>query len=242
MELRYGPAAAANNRIAGSDCAKLTAVTPVRILLVEDHVVLRDGLRALLEVNPEFEVVGEAGLVDDALTMAAKLRPNIVLADIALPDRSGVALVRELAALNIDCRVVMLTAYKTEEYVRAALEAGAGGYILKDASFSELVRGVLAVASGRRFLCQATSDLLVVHYMNPQDKHATPSLDQLTNRETDVLGRIARGESNKQMARSLCLSVKTVEKHRSNLMRKLMLHNTAEVTLFAIRKGLVTRT
>jgi DNA-binding NarL/FixJ family response regulator len=242
VHLRNGPGqAATDEQVLGYERAHRAAVSPVPILLVEDHVVLRDGLRALLEVNPEFEVVGEAGLAEDALALASKLRPAIVLADIALPDRSGIALVRELAALDLGCRVIMLTAYKTEEYIRAALEAGAGGYILKDASFAELVQGVLAVASGRRFLCRATSDLLVGHYISPHDQHPVPSLERLTRRETDVLGRIASGESNKQMARSLSLSVKTVEKHRSNLMRKLMLHNTAEVTLFAIRNGLVNR-
>lgn len=242
MDLRNGIGnVCPQDRVPAFDRGQGTALAAIRILLVEDHVVLREGLRALLEINPELEIVGEAGTAGEALEMAALLRPTIVLTDIALPDRSGISLVRDLNVQGLCSRVVMLTAYRTEEYIRAALEAGASGYILKDASCAELVQGLQTVAAGRRFLCHATSDLLVVHYMSPQDKRPVPSLDQLTNRETDVLERIARGESNKQMARAMTLSVKTVEKHRSNLMRKLMLHNTAEVTLFAIRNGLINR-
>ena len=228
-------------RITAGDRDGEAAVAKIRILLVEDHVVLREGLRALLEINPDLEIVGEAGSVGDALTLAAQLRPTIVLTDIALPDRSGISLVNELSLRGVRSRVVMLTAYNTEEYIRAALEAGACGYILKEASSAELVLGLQTVAAGRRFLCHSISDLLVVHYISPLDKRPAASPDKLTERETEVLGRIARGESNKHIARGLTLSVKTVEKHRSNMMRKLMLHNTAEVTLFAIRNGLISR-
>jgi DNA-binding NarL/FixJ family response regulator len=213
----------------------------IRVLLVEDHLVLREGLKSLLEIDRELEIVGEAGTADEALRIAERESPDIVLSDIALPDRSGISLIAELRALGIACQVVMLTAYKTEEYIRAALDAGASGYILKDASCAELVLGLRLVASGRKFLCQAIGDMLLFRYMSPDQKPVASPMAALTKRETEVLTRIARGESNKQMARVLTLSVKTVEKHRSNLMRKLMLHNTAEVTLFAIRNGLVNR-
>jgi DNA-binding NarL/FixJ family response regulator len=218
-----------------------TAADRIRLLLVEDHLVLREGLKALLQINPELEIVGEAGTVAEALTLAERLKPTIVLTDIALPDRSGIALVNELRLRKLDCHVVVLTAYKTEEYIRTALDAGARGYILKDASSSELVQGLHAVVAGRKFLCQAISDMLVGRYMMPPEQLAPAPLALLTERESEVLTRIARGESNKRMARALVLSVKTVEKHRSNLMRKLMLHNTAEVTLFAIRQGIINQ-
>lgn len=215
------------------------AGTTLRLLLVEDHLVLREGLRALLEIVPGIEIVGEAGTVADAIKLAETLQPSIILTDIALPDRSGIALVSELLLRRLPCQVVMLTAYKTEEYIRAALDAGARGYILKDASSTELIHGLQAVAAGRRFLCVAVADMLVQRYVSPTDTRSAPPTAVLTERETEVLERIARGESNKCMARALILSVKTIEKHRSNLMRKLMLHNTAEVTLFAIRNGLI---
>ena len=216
-----------------------TLPSKVRLLLVEDHLVLREGLRALLEINADLEIVGEASTVAVALELIDRLQPTIVLTDIALPDRSGIALVNELRERRSPCLSVMLTAYKTEEYIRAALDAGARGYILKDASSSELIQGLRTIASGQRFLCQAISDMLVQRYVAPAEPRTPAPTAMLTERETEVLTRIARGESNKAMARSLALSVKTVEKHRSNLMRKLVLHNTAEVTLFAIRNGLV---
>lgn len=226
---------------ASEELVPMPAGQRIRLTLVEDHKVLREGLRALLEMHPDVDVVAEAGTVEDAVNLAEQLQPTIVLTDIGLPDRSGIALIRELQARGVTSRVVMLTAHKTEEYIRAALDAGACGYIMKDASCEELVAGLRAVASGRKFLCSAIGDMLVYRYMSPTDCRPASPLASLTERETEVLTRIAQGESNKHMARALSLSVKTVEKHRSNLMRKLTLHNTAEVTLFAIRHGLVTR-
>jgi DNA-binding NarL/FixJ family response regulator len=213
----------------------------IRLALVEDHRVLREGLRALLEMNEDIDVVGEAGTAADALILAERLQPDILLTDISLPDRSGIALIRELRARSVSCHVVMLTAYKTEEYIRAALDGGASGYILKDAGCAELVTGLRTVAAGRKFLCSAIGDMLVYRYMSPTESQSVSPLTSLTERETEVLTRIARGESNKRMARALTLSVKTIEKHRSNLMRKLALHNTSEVTRFAIRHALVTQ-
>ena len=213
----------------------------IRLALVDDHKVLREGLRALLQLQPDIDVVAEASTVEDALVIAERLHPAIFLTDIGLPDRSGISLIYELQARGLNSRVVMLTAYKTEEYIRVALGAGASGYIIKDASCSELVNGLRMVAAGRKFLCSAVGDMLVYRYMSPMDNRPVSPLASLTERETEVLTRIARGESNKEMARALSLSVKTIEKHRSNLMRKLALHNTAEVTLFAIRHALVTQ-
>lgn len=213
----------------------------IRLALVDDHKVLREGLRALLQLQPDIEVVAEASSVGDALSIAERLRPAIFLTDIGLPDRSGISLIRELQARGLAGRVVMLTAHKTEEYIRVALSAGASGYIIKDASCAELVTGLRTVAAGRKFLCSAIGDMLVYRYMGPTADRAGSPLSSLTERETEVLTRIARGESNKGMARTLSLSVKTIEKHRSNLMRKLALRNTAEVTLFAIRHALVAQ-
>ena len=242
MELQEAIISPASEESCGTPAlAAASTVARIRVLLVEDHLVLREGLKALLEINPDLEIVGEASTVAEALTLAERFKPTIVLTDIALPDRSGIALVNELRVRELNCHVVILTAYKTEEYIRTALDAGARGYILKDASSSELVQGLRAVVAGRKFLCQAISDMLVGRYMTPMEQPAPAPLALLTERESEVLSRIARGESNKRMARALLLSVKTVEKHRSNLMRKLMLHNTAEVTLFAIRQGIINQ-
>jgi DNA-binding NarL/FixJ family response regulator len=209
----------------------LPIVGKIRLLLVEDHLLLREGLKALLQANEDLEIVGDVGTVADALAVTERLQPTVVLTDIALPDRPGIALVNELRLRRCESHVLFLSACKSDKYIATALDAGARGYILKDASPQVLLQGLRAVAAGQIFVCQATSDILA-------GRHATP-LTLLTERESEVLTRIARGESNKRVAHDLLLSIKTVEKHRSNLMRKLMLHSSVELTLFAIRQGIV---
>jgi DNA-binding NarL/FixJ family response regulator len=211
----------------------------LRVLLVEDHLILRQGLRALLETNSDIEIVGEAGTVADALAQAQATRPSIVVTDIGLPDRPGIDLVAELRARHPQTRVLVLTAYSTEEHIRAALSAGASGYVLKDASHAELVQGLRAVSAGRRFLCESIEARVLSRYAAGSEPAPTLTPSRVTKREREVLTRIALGQTNKFIARSLDLSVKTVEKHRSNVMRKLNLHNTAAVTLFAVRHRLL---
>jgi DNA-binding NarL/FixJ family response regulator len=209
-------------------------------MLVEDHLILRQGLKALLETNSDIEVVGEAGTVGEALDRIPTLKPSIVITDITLPDRSGIELVQALRALEPAIKVLVLTAHTTEEHIRAALSAGATGYILKDASHAELVQGLRAVSAGRRFLCESVEARILSRYAAGQEAEKPGlSAGHITRREREVLTRIAMGQTNKYIARALSLSVKTVEKHRSNVMRKLNLHNTAAVTLFAVRHRLV---
>jgi DNA-binding NarL/FixJ family response regulator len=210
------------------------------LLLVDDHAILREGLRALLELEKDLEVVGEAGTFERALEQAIRLQPDVVLSDIGLPGRSGLLLARELRKVCPNTRVVLLTAHGTEEYIRAGLDAAADGYVLKDSGHGELLTAIRTVAAGQQYLCNAVSSLVLATYLDrsargsPQDP-----MSGITGRERQVLTRIACGHSNKTVARDLNLSVKTVEKHRANLMRKLSLHNAADITRFALNHHLV---
>ena len=218
------------------------ASTPLRVLLVDDHAILREGLRALLELEADIEVVGEAGAYDEALKLAIKLQPDVVLTDIGLPGRSGLGLVTELRKQCPQSRVVLLTAHASEEYIRAGLDAKADGYVLKDSGRDELIAAIRAAARGQQFLCQAVANTVMATYLNRDERTAvmTP-LQSITTRERQVLMRIASGHSNKAVARELALSVKTIEKHRANLMRKLGLHNAADITRFALNHHLIAR-
>jgi len=219
----------------------------IRIVLVEDHAILREGLRALIEIESDFEVVGEFGSVEACLAEIRNLQPDLVLTDLALPGRSGIELLGEIQRLCPLTRKLVLTAHENEEYIRAALNAGANGYVLKDANSAELMMGIRTVSQGQQFLCKAIASKILSGYLSgfaPGDQR-TPvpaAAHAITEREREVLTRIALGNSNKVIARELGVSPKTVEKHRSNLMRKLQLHNAAAITMFAIRNGMTGST
>lgn len=226
--------------VAAPPAPQAQAVAKIRILLVEDHVILREGLCALLELESDLKVVGDATEVDRALEAVNRLQPQLVITDLALGGRSGIAFISELHARNPSVRVLVLTAHNTEEYIRAALNAGAHGYVLKDSGRADLLQAIRTVVSGGQYLCASVSARIVSGFVNGPDQRAAPSPESMvTLREKQVLTRIALGHSNKVIARDLGLSVKTVEKHRSNLMRKLTLHNAAAVTLFALRHGFI---
>ena len=210
------------------------------LMLVDDHAILREGLRALLELEPDFRVLGEAASADEALEMAARLRPDVVLTDIGMPGRSGLALVRELRAVCPAVRVVLLTAHASEEYIRAGLDCSADGYVLKDSGHAELMTAIRTVATGQQFLCKAVAGRVLASYLNRDERAVQDPLATITARERQVLTRIASGQSNKAVARELNLSVKTVEKHRANLMRKLELHNAAGIARFALNHHLIS--
>ena len=214
--------------------------TTLSLMLVDDHAILREGLRALLELESDFNVVGEAASYDEAVIMAARLQPNVVLTDIGMPGRSGLALVRELRAVCPQVRVVLLTAHASEEYIRAGLDCSADGYVLKDSGHAELMTAIRTVATGQQFLCKAVAGRVLASYLNRDEKVAANPLNAITAREKQVLTRIASGQSNKAVARELKLSVKTVEKHRANLMRKLELHNAAGIARFALNHHLIS--
>ena len=185
-------------------------------------------------------MVGEAGTFEEAIELAARLLPDVVLTDIGLPGRSGLLLVRELHKVCPAARIVLLTAHASEEYIRAGLDAKADGYVLKDSGHAELVNAIRTVASGQQFLCKAVASRVLATYMHGSGPpNSQDPLRSITSRERLVLTRIASGHSNKVVARELNLSVKTIEKHRANLMRKLGLHNAADVTRFALNHHLM---
>jgi DNA-binding NarL/FixJ family response regulator len=218
----------------------VAARSKTRIVLVEDHAILRDGLRALLDFESDLTVVGAVGDGAAALRAVNDLHPDLVIADVSLPDRSGIALIGELLSLHPALRLLVLTAHGTEEYIRAALNAGAHGYVLKDSGRNDLILAIRAVVAGRQYLCSSVAAKVVSGFVSGfAPKRTIPVEELVTGRERQVLTRIALGQSNKLIARDLGLSVKTVEKHRANLMRKLTLHNAAAVTLFALRHGFI---
>jgi DNA-binding NarL/FixJ family response regulator len=212
----------------------------LRILLVDDHAIMRDALKALLKTESGIDIVGEAATCAEALDAVDKLRPTVAVIDIGLPDRTGIALAAELKARGSPTRVLVLTAHATQEYVKAALRAGALGYVLKRASFADLVSGLRAVSMGQMFLCVSEpfkTEILLQAATEPAAEASGHSC--VTRRERQVLMGVALGFSNKDIARSLRISGKTVEKHRGNLMRKLDLHGAATLTQYAINEGLL---
>ena len=211
----------------------------VRIVLIDSHAILRDGLKMLLEVESDFSVVGDYGCPERGLAGIRELKPDIALSDLSFPGRSGSELFAEVRRHSPLTRKLVLTQHDGEEYVRAALNAGADGYLLKESTYSELKLAIRAVAAGEQFLCRAVADKILSGYLSSGVQRSWSAVARtITGREREVLTRIALGNSNKLIARDLGLSPKTVEKHRSNLMRKLQLHNTAAITMFAIRNGL----
>jgi two-component system response regulator NreC len=211
-----------------------------RILLVDDHAVVRSGLRMLLESEPDFEIIGEAGSGRQALQAVAETRPDIVLMDIGLPDISGIEAAAEIKRLHPATAIVALTIHEDQEYFFKMLAAGASGYVPKRAAPEELLTALRAAATGEVYLYPSLAKLLVSDYL-AQDPGARRSdaLDGLTEREREVLTHLAEGASNLEIAETLTISPKTVARHRENIMRKLGLHTRAELVKYAIRKGII---
>lgn len=211
-----------------------------RIMIVEDHTLLRAGLRALLSQDPDIEIVGEADNGRDAVRMIGVLAPHLVLMDLSMPGMNGIEALMDIKRRNPETRVLILTIHKTEEYIHESLRAGADGYILKDATQDELRIAVRSVLNGKTYLSPDISEKVINGYLG-SGKASGPSSawEILTHREREVLKLVAEGHPNKYIADYLCLSVKTVEKHRSNLMKKLDLHNASMLTSYAIEKGLL---
>ncbi len=211
-----------------------------RILIAEDHTILREGLRALLSAEPDFEVVGEAADGRDAIQGVQDMNPDLVLMDLSMPRMNGLEAIRELKKQNPDTKVVALTVHKTEEFIIATLKAGAEGYVLKDATNAELVSAIRNVFQGKRYLSPGVSQTVIEGYLDARNISETKSAgDVLTKREREILKLIAEGYKNREIAEDLCISPKTVEKHRSNLMKKLDLHSASALTAYAIERGLV---
>jgi two-component system, NarL family, response regulator NreC len=216
-------------------------MTTIRILLADDHVVMRRGIRALLERRPEFQVVAEAGDGREALQLTEAHSPHVVVADIAMPNLNGIEAARQIALRWPQTAIVILSMHSDESYVLRALKAGARGYLLKDSPESDLIQAILAVHAGKAFFSPAISKMLVEDYMRQlQQRGADDSYELLTSREREILQLLAEGKSNKDVAAMLNLSLHTVETHRSNILQKLNLHGTPELILYAIRKGVIS--
>jgi two-component system response regulator NreC len=211
-----------------------------RLLLVDDHAVVRSGLRMLLEPEADFEIVGEAASGREALKAVAETRPDIVLMDIGLPDISGIEAAAEIKRLRPETAIVALTIHEDEEYFFKMLAAGASGYVPKRAAPEELLTALRAAAIGEVYLYPSLAKLLVTDYL-AQDSASRPAeaLDGLTDRERQVLAHLADGASNAEIAETLSISPKTVSRHRENIMRKLGLHSRTELVKYAIRKGII---
>jgi len=213
-----------------------------RILIAEDHNLLRQGLRSLVSSLPDFEVVGEGRDGKEIVRQAISLTPDLILMDLSMPGMNGIEATAQIKRRMPGVKIVALTAYKTDEYVREALRAGADGYILKDASYDELVMALRSVIGGKKFLSPDVSGHLVDTYLHGERAEAKAApWDNLTARERSILKLIAEGRTNRAAAEFLNVSPKTVEKHRANLMRKLGLRNVAELTLVALESGLIER-
>jgi DNA-binding NarL/FixJ family response regulator len=212
--------------------------TATSIVIIESHAILREGLRALIELEGDLRVVGEAGTAADGIRAVQSSDPALVITDLTTPGSQGLRIIEQLRAASPRVRVLVLTAFCSDEYIRAALSAGADGYVLKDAGRTELLQAIRSIIAGQQYFSEPVSARLVSGYLRRNGPARGP-WPRITEREREVLMHVALGESNKRVALALRLSVKTVEKHRANVMRKLELHNTASVTLFAVRNGLV---
>jgi DNA-binding NarL/FixJ family response regulator len=214
---------------------------PIRTLIAEDHTILREGLKALFGGVADIRIVGEVGDGHEAVKACEELQPDLVLLDLSMPRMTGMEALRQIKQRNGAVKVLILTVHRTEEHLYTALQNGADGYALKDSAAEELVLAVRSVMAGHRYLCPRISTQVIDGYLGQKEGGAARSLyDELSNREREILKLIAEGHRNRQIAEMLCISIKTVEKHRSNVMRKLGLHNVQGLTAYAIEKGLVT--
>jgi len=212
-----------------------------RLFIAEDHAILRDGLRSLFSTEPDLEVVGYAEDGQAAIQQVNTLEPDLILMDLSMPRMNGTEAIGAIKKRRPEIKIVALTVHKAEEYVRAALDAGADGYVLKDDSQQELLTAIRSVLMGNSYLSPGVCDKVVSGFLG---RGSAPlearSWSMLTEREREVIKLVAEGYKNREIAAFLSVSIKTVEKHRSNLMKKLDLHNASALTAYAIENGLVT--
>jgi DNA-binding NarL/FixJ family response regulator len=214
----------------------------IKVLLVDDHTIVRQGLRVLLEVEPDMTVVGEAETGRQALQMTRKLSPEVVVMDIAMPNLNGLEATRQIIKEMPAAKVLVLSSYSDDEYVQQLTEAGAAGYLLKQTAVADLIKAVREVRRGNAFFSPSISKRLLEQYREAF-LGGTPARKRtdLTTREAEVLQSIAEGRTNKYIAAELCISIKTVEKHRQQVMNKLNIHDIAGLTRYAISKGIIER-
>lgn len=215
-------------------------MTPkIRILIADDHTLLRNGICALLENEPDIAIVGEASDGREAVHLADQLKPNVVLMDIAMPLLNGLEATRQIKREHPEINVLVLTMYDNEEYFREMLEVGASGYIIKRAAATELVSAIRAVYHGEAVLSPAITRLMLEDYLNHDTRRDRDDPNALSSREREVLQLIAEGKTSREIAEILNLSVKTVQSHRTNLMQKLDLHDRGDLIKYAIQKKII---
>ena len=215
--------------------------SPIRILLADDHRIVRQGLRRILEETSRMEVVGEASDGREAVQMALDKEPDVIVMDVAMPHLGGMEAIRQISKRLPAIKVLVLSMYSDESYVVQMLEAGAKGYLLKDSADTDLVEAVLAVSNGKSFFSPLISKILLDEYVRQlQEKGVSDRYELLTEREREILQLIAEGKTSREIAELLNLSTSTVDTHRGHIMEKLDLHNPYEVVLYAVRKGLIS--
>jgi two-component system, NarL family, response regulator NreC len=213
----------------------------LRILLADDHIVMRTGLRALLERQPNLEVVGESENGRETVALAASLRPDVVVMDVGMPVLNGIEATQTIVTQCPATAVVILSMHADESYVMRALKAGARGYLLKDSAAADLIGAIQAISQGKSFFSPKVSRIVAEDYVRVlKQKGAVDSYDLLTSREREILQLLAEGKTNKEVATALNISPYTVETHRSHILQKLNLHNSAELVLYAVRKGIIS--
>jgi two-component system, NarL family, response regulator NreC len=212
----------------------------IRILIADDHKIMRDGLRALLSGHEGMEVVAEAESGRATVELAMKVKPDIVIMDVAMRNLNGIEAVRRLAKEAPEVRVLMLSMHADKRFVASALCAGAAGYLLKDCAFDELARAIRAAASGRTFLSARVSGPMMQDYVKRMSDNGRTDAAPLTSREREVLQMLAEGRDGKEIALALGISAKTIQSHRAHIMEKLDVHNTADLVKYAIREGYTT--
>jgi two-component system response regulator NreC len=213
----------------------------LRILLADDHIVMRSGLRALLDRQPNLEVVGESENGRETVALAASLKPDVVVMDVGMPVLNGIEATQTIVTQCPTIAVVILSMHADESYVMRALKAGARGYLLKDSAAADLIGAIQAISQGKSFFSPKVSRILAEDYVRVlKQKGAVDTYDLLTSREREILQLLAEGKSNKEVATALNISPYTVETHRSHILQKLNLHNSAELVLYAVRKGIIS--
>jgi DNA-binding NarL/FixJ family response regulator len=221
--------------------SKTPTLKQIRILLADDHTIVRSGIRLLLEQQPDFKVVGEANDGREAVELVSKHHPDVAVLDIGMPQLNGIEATMQIAAAEPATQVVILSMHADEGYVLRALKAGARGYILKNAAEADLIRAIRSVAEGKSFFSPVIGKMLLEDYVRQiRDKQVEDSYDLLTPREREILQLLAEGKTNKDVANILHLSIHTVDTHRGNILQKLNLHGVPELILYAVRKGIIS--
>jgi len=226
-------------------CAEVSGVPPnsaarIRVLLADDHAIVREGIKRILAEEPDIEVVGEAGDGLQAVEMAKKLKPDVAILDITMPALNGIEATRQIRSVLPDTHTLTLTMHEDDTYVFQLLKAGAAGYVLKRAAATDLVQAVRAAQRGEAFLYPSVAKAVVADYLKRlEEGEGREMYDGLTEREKEILTLVAEGATNQEIARTLFISIKTVQTHRAHIMEKLNLHDRTKLVRYAIRKGLI---